>query len=253
MPIANINGHRHHWEARGAGDPLVLVHGAATSGMMLLPHFDELSKSFHVIIPDLRGMGGSEHVSSIEPSAWVDDLAGLLNHLGIDSAHCYGVSLGARVVLRLAVDHPARVRSLILDAPIVANDSAGNAQLNSFMTIDNISPERRAAYEKEHGADWATVLRNYFNIRNDPAVQEYLNLRQLCAGVQAPTLLLRGDRDEPVHPLAHAVELLQRMPNARLAVLPKTTTAVAMAAPLKFHALLRDFVKDVVTTPSAAG
>ena len=245
MPDASINGFKHHWEEQGTGEPLVMIHGAAGSGASLIKHFDELSQDFRVIIPDLRGMGGSEHVPSIPPSAWVDDMVGLLDHLGLEKTHLYGVSLGARVVLRFAIDHPQRTRTLTMDSAIIANDPAGNAALNAGFDLANMPEERKATQRAQHGGDWETVLQNYVSIRNDPAVQEYYNLRATTPQVKAPTLIMRGDKDEPVHPLAHSVEIHRLIAGSRLAIYPNTATGLGGAAPEIMRKLLRDFVAEV--------
>lgn len=232
MPEAILNGHKHYWEEGGDRDPLIMIHGAAGSGRMLINHLQPLSHTFRVIIPDLRAMGQSAHVDSIPPSAWVDDLKALIEHLGVSSAHLYGVSLGARVVLRAAIDHPQLVRSLILDAPIVANDPEGNAALNANLgSFDNLPEDQQAARRATHGDDWRDVMRNYMNIRNNPDVQEYLNLRELAKQVTTPTLIMRGDVWEPVHPLPHAIELHQSIRGSWLWIRPNTGSAVLNSQP----------------------
>ena len=95
MPEATINGFKHHWEEAGSGDVLVMIHGASGAGIGFAPQIEELSKTYRVLAVDLRGMGQSARVSSIELSAWVDDLGGLLDELGIDSVNIFGVSLGS--------------------------------------------------------------------------------------------------------------------------------------------------------------
>jgi pimeloyl-ACP methyl ester carboxylesterase len=246
MPQATLNGHQHYWEDAGSGPVLVMIHGAARSGRMLISHLAPLSRHYRVIIPDLRTMGRSAHVPSIPPSAWIDDLAALLRHLSITSAHLYGVSLGARVVLRTAIDHPSIVRSLILDAPIVANESEGNAALNANIGgFDSMPADQRADREASHGADWREVMRNYMNIRSDPGLQEHLNLRELAKQVQTPALIMRGDVLEPVHPLAHACELRGSLRNSHLWIRPRTAHTVINAAPEEAYAQIAAFISAV--------
>lgn len=252
MPEAILNGCKHHWEESGSGEALIMLHGAAGSGRAFLPHLPELARTYRVIAPDLRGMGQSEHVRTIPPSAWVDDVKALIDHLGLGSAHIYGVSLGARIAMRTAVDHPAAVRSLVLEAPIVANEEAGNAQLNANLgNLDNLTPEQQRQREQQHGADWRDVLANFFNIRNDPAVQEYLNLRELAKGIRVPTLILRGDAWEPVHPLPHAVELHASIQGSWLWIRPNTGTSVLNVAPQEVYALLRALTATAAREPAA--
>src|SRR5688572_12732638 len=108
-----------------------MLHGAAGSGAMFGHHTPELARTYRVIAPDLRGMGQSEHVSSLPPDGWIEDVRALIDHLGIGSAHIYGISLGSRIAMRLAVDYPAYVRSLILEQPLIAIEEAANNDLNA--------------------------------------------------------------------------------------------------------------------------
>ena len=56
MPDAVLNGHQHHWEEGGFGDPLIMIYRSDTASKALMPYMSELSKSFRVIIPDLCGL-----------------------------------------------------------------------------------------------------------------------------------------------------------------------------------------------------
>ena len=121
MPTATINKFLHYYEDVGDGDVLILLHGATGSAHQFEEHIPALSQQYRVIVPDMRGMGRSAHVEQLDSvSAWVDDVYALLDYLGIGSAHVMGSSLGSRVSMRLALEHPGSVMSLILDAPIRA-------------------------------------------------------------------------------------------------------------------------------------
>jgi pimeloyl-ACP methyl ester carboxylesterase len=245
MPETVINAFKHHFEDVGSGEPLVMLHGAAGSGRGLVSQAKELLGDFRAIIPDLRAMGQSAHVESAPSSAWVDDLLGLLDHLGIQAAHVYGVSLGSRIALRFAIDHPERTRSVIMDAGIIANDPSGNAALNRGHDPDALPAERQEMARLQHGDDWKTVMTNYFNIRNDAALQEYYNLRKLATSVQVPVLILRGDVDDPVHPLAHSLELHQSIPVSRLAILPNSPSGALRGAPDMAQQIIHQFTTGV--------
>jgi pimeloyl-ACP methyl ester carboxylesterase len=223
MPDATINGYKHHWEDAGSGEPFVMLHEALQSSRVFAPQIEELSKTFRVISPDLRGMGQSARVDKLEPpSAWVDDLEALLDQLGIASVHLYGSSIGARVALRFAIDRPGRVRMLILNNPIVAIEPDSNETLNTRMSDPDALPMRiQQLHEAMHGEDWRDVVRNFFAIRNDPSLQEHLNLREAAKGVTIPTLLTRGDsRADTVHPLPHVFELFCSIQTSRMWVKP---------------------------------
>ena len=243
MPDATINGHKHHWEDAGEGTPIVMLHGAAGSGHYFEGVAAQLAGAgFRVVVPDMRGMGRSEHVDDLPPSAWVDDLLGLLDHLGIGKAVIHGVSLGSRVALRFALDHPGRTLGAVLDAFIIANDPAGNAQLNQGFNPDTMPEERKEAAKRQHGDDWAAVLANYFRIRNKPDLQEHFNLRPLAAQCQVPVLIVRGDNvPDPVHPLDHAIEGHKTIPNSKLAIYPNGASTLTTTNPEVFVRVVSGF------------
>ncbi|MBV9119754.1 MAG: alpha/beta hydrolase, partial [Chloroflexi bacterium] len=203
MPEAEFNGHLIHWDEFGRGEPMVALHGAADSARRFARQFPVLGQSFRVIAPDLRGMGRSARVSTVLPSDWVEDLAGLLEHLGVAATHVYGVSLGARVAIRFALDRPKMVRSLVLDVPIIANEEAGDQRLTRGFNVAALSEQRKADLESYHGADWETVFSTYGEIRKLPDFQSQLNLREPSKTLTIPTFILRGDDENAAHPLRH--------------------------------------------------
>lgn len=240
MPSETFNGHSHYWEDQGSGDPIILFHGATQSSVTLKPYIAELSKTNRVIVPDLRSMGQSAHVSEMPPSAWIDDALALLDHLGIDRLHVYGISLGARIALRLAGEHAARVRSLTLEMPIIAMEGDTNAALNTNIgSFDNLPEAEQATRHAQHGPNWKTVLANYMGIRNRPELQAHYSLREMSKTVTAPTLILRADEREVVHPLGHCFELHQNIPGSWLWIRPDTTGSLLTAAPNEACALIR--------------
>ncbi|MBM3940228.1 MAG: alpha/beta hydrolase [SAR202 cluster bacterium] len=249
MPRTKVNGHDHFWEEFGSAsssDVMVMLHGAAGSGRAFYPVAEQLARDgWRVIVPDMRAMGRSEHVAEIPPSAWVDDLAALLDYLKVQKAVIEGTSLGMRVALKFGILHPDRVRALVLESSIVANEAGGNAALNQNFSA--LSDEMKARHKANHGDDWETVVKNYFSIRNKPELQEFYNLREAAKTVQLPTLLLRGDKDEPVHPLAHTVELRQSMQTSRMAVVPNNGTGVIGTHPDEFRRLLKQFMATMAT------
>jgi len=103
----------------GQGEPVILVHGLHSSAAMnwqLLGTFDAPALKYHVIALDLRGHGHSDRPASEDAygQPMADDLVGLMDHLKIEKAHVIGYSLGGIVTMKFAVDHPERVKSLLM-------------------------------------------------------------------------------------------------------------------------------------------
>ncbi|KKX33647.1 alpha/beta hydrolase [Rhizobium sp. LC145] len=108
-------------EGDPSGDPVLLIHGFASSALVNWVHPGWLKTlgdaGYRVIAMDDRGHGASD--KPYDPEAyrpWVmaEDAAALLDHLGIPEAHVMGYSMGARISVFLALRHPERVRSLVL-------------------------------------------------------------------------------------------------------------------------------------------
>jgi pimeloyl-ACP methyl ester carboxylesterase len=99
----------------GDGEPVLLVHSISSSSDMWIKAGFEPSEDFRFIALDVRGHGQSGKPE--DPEAYglemVEDIARLMNHLGIDAAHVVGYSMGAEIALKFTSEHPERVRSLV--------------------------------------------------------------------------------------------------------------------------------------------
>jgi pimeloyl-ACP methyl ester carboxylesterase len=121
MPKASVNGVELNYlqldEGEGeAREDLVMVHGLATNmAFWYFKYAVPLARRFRVTLFDLRGHGRSSMpASGYSPKVLGQDLAGLMDHLGIASAHFLAHSFGGVVTLNMACAQPARVRSLVL-------------------------------------------------------------------------------------------------------------------------------------------
>ena len=103
------------------GEPVVLVHGNVSSCRFFDELLAALPAQYYGIAPDLRGYGHSE-TKAIDASRgvrdWSDDLHSLFDSVGLGPIHLLGWSLGGGVVMQYAIDHPERVKSLTLMAPV---------------------------------------------------------------------------------------------------------------------------------------
>lgn len=108
-------GCRFSCEVRGSGPPVVLVQGVGVAGSGWKPQVDELADGYRCLTFDNRGMGASQPPGApITVAQMAEDALHLMTHLGWESAHVVGHSLGGPVALEMALAHPARVRSLAL-------------------------------------------------------------------------------------------------------------------------------------------
>ena len=114
MSYIETNGLSLYYEEHGAGEPLVLLHGGLASTETFAAVAPAFAADRRVVLVDLQGHGRTADVDrpfSVESMA--DDVAGLIEHLG-GSADVLGYSLGGEVALRLAIQHPEKIRNLVL-------------------------------------------------------------------------------------------------------------------------------------------
>lgn len=116
---AIVNGIKLAYWPTGDADapPLVLLHGRTDSHLTWGPLVAHFAKRFRVYRPDLRGHGASSYPGSYGLPDMAEDIAGLLDHLGLAKASVLGHSLGGIVAYHLAALHPALVDRLVLEDP----------------------------------------------------------------------------------------------------------------------------------------
>jgi len=113
--FADIDGVRIHYQEKGVGQALVLIHGFTSSTYSWKDVFDPLSKQFRVIAVDLKGFGFSgKPEGDYTRRAQALIVAHLLDHLKIEKAWLGGNSMGGEVALNFALQNPQRVTGLIL-------------------------------------------------------------------------------------------------------------------------------------------
>jgi pimeloyl-ACP methyl ester carboxylesterase len=112
---ANVNGIQLHYEIYGQGDPMVLIHGGLTTIGEMEVWVQSLATSRQVIAVEMQGHGHTPDTDRpLSFHALAQDIAALLDHLGIASADVVGHSFGGAVALRTAIQTPERVRRLVV-------------------------------------------------------------------------------------------------------------------------------------------
>lgn len=218
--LVSINGIDLHYEVVGQGEPLVLLHSGTQSGQMFDPFIDAFSAHYRLIIPDLRGHGGSTNPQGIwTTSQFADDIFALLDQLGVGRFRAIGASVGAMTLLQMATQQPDRVESLILVGAgtylpvscreILARtdgDAFPEAVWERYRAIHRYGDEQiRALFA------WvASLAESYNDMAFSPA---------RLATVRASTLIVHGDRDY-CFPASMAWDIYDAIPEAYLWVVP---------------------------------
>jgi pimeloyl-ACP methyl ester carboxylesterase len=131
---ASVNGTTLHVARRGAGDPLLLVHGGGEDASMLAGQAESLAAAgFEVVTYDRRGTGRSGHEDWPGGGAaqHADDAAALIDHLGWDDPTVVGVSSGGVIALELAASHPDAVGRVVAWEPPAAGVIPGGVEASA--------------------------------------------------------------------------------------------------------------------------
>src|SRR4051812_10241615 len=114
MSYADVNGINLYYETHGEGRPLVLLHGGLGSGEMFAPILPAFAADRQVILPDLQGHGRTADIDRpLDVRTMGDDIAALIDHLGLDRPDVVGYSLGGGVAMQVAMRHPEKVGRLV--------------------------------------------------------------------------------------------------------------------------------------------
>lgn len=219
------NGLRIAYGVVGDGPPLILLHGAtSTGGFGFRAQVARFGRSFRCYLPDARGHGGTrwDATGGFSYATLVDDLAAFVDALALDGVHLLGVSMGAQTALGYAIRHPERVASLVLVGLSVAAEPRTSVvrRLLDVERIEREDPrfaaELAARHDPEQGPGaWRRLLRAMAEaIERDPRPTP-AEIRRATA----PALVAVGDRD-PIVPVDQAWALARQLPNGRLLVLP---------------------------------
>jgi pimeloyl-ACP methyl ester carboxylesterase len=245
---APVNGLKMYYEIHGAGEPLILLHGGLGSGEMFGGILPLLSHGRRVIAVDLQAHGRTADIDRpLSYEVMADDIAALMQNLGIKKADVMGYSLGAGVALRTAIQHPDMVRKLVIVSTTFRRDGwypelvAAMAQMGAA-SAEAMKPSpiyQMYARIAPKPADWPVLVTKVGDL-----LRKDYDWSKEVAAIQAPTMLVFGDADA-VRP-EHAVQFFELlgggkkdagwdgsgMSNARLAILPGATHYNILSSPL---------------------
>src|SRR5574341_2228297 len=125
MARTHVNGIDMYYEVHGSGEPLVLIMGLGANTTAWYRQIPVFSREYQVIVFDNRGAGRSDKPN--EPYSMgqmADDAHGLMDALGVESAHVFGMSLGGMIAQELVLRYPERVRNLVLGGTMSGGPSA---------------------------------------------------------------------------------------------------------------------------------
>jgi 2-succinyl-6-hydroxy-2,4-cyclohexadiene-1-carboxylate synthase len=269
MPCLTVHDALINVETSGSGAPLVLLHGFMGSARTWDAHLPTFAGRYQVIAPDLLGHGLSAAPADsarYRMACCIADLAAILDHYRLDRVHLLGYSMGGRVALSFTVAHPERVASLILESAspgladpeerrkrVTADEALAERlerdglaafvdnweQLPLFASQRHLPAQTRAALRSQRMQNNAGGLANSLRGMGTGAQP---SLWDRLAGVAMPTLLVVGALDPKFVDIGQA--MAQRLPQARLTIVPGAGHTVHLEQPAAFERLVLDHLAE---------
>jgi pimeloyl-ACP methyl ester carboxylesterase len=216
---ARVNGVNLWYRVSGQGEPVVQIHGAGFGHFNFDPVTPLLARRFRVIDYDMRGYGRSDRpLQRYDMEVWADDLAGLMDALGIQEAHVHGTSMGGMIAIVFAGKYPERTTSVVINCAAAKLGAAGRLIFKNWIDIARLDPEGPGSrilaelitwqalskrFLEEQGAERLatqiqTILRDSNRLEVFTAACQAMcdmDLTPWLSRISAPALVLGGDED----------------------------------------------------------
>lgn len=249
------------YEDEGSGEALLLVHGHPFDRSMWHPQTEHFSRAgWRVIAPDLRGYGDSTVTPGTTPlAAFAHDLAGLLDHLGIERCVLGGLSMGGQIVMECYRLFPERIRGLVFADTFAAAETA-DGKAARYAMAERLLREGMDGYAHEVLAKMispatiasrpdvaAHVLRMMTAAPSEGAAAalrgraERPDYTGLLSRVTVPALVVVGTEDAYT-PVGDALDIHERVPDSRLTVIEQAAHMPNLEQPDAFNATLGAFL-----------
>ena len=250
----DVNGMQMYYEVSGAGDPLIVLHGAYMNIPAMGTIIPMLAETHKVYALEFQGHGRTTDIDRpITYPNLAADVAAFMDAVGVEKADVFGYSMGAAAALRLALDHPEKVDQLV--AASVAYDVEGwQPAFRDFipqMTVEMFTSMPFAEEYKTLAADpdgFPALVEKLIALEKEPMAWE-----AEVKAMKTPTLIITGDAD--VATLEHSVAMFrllggggmgdmgQPLPPSRLAVMPATSHTAVITQPELLISFIEPFLK----------
>jgi pimeloyl-ACP methyl ester carboxylesterase len=258
---AEVNGLNLYYETHGSGPPMILLHGGLMSGETFGPVIGALAADHRVVLPDLQGHGRTADIDRpIDVRLMADDIAALIDQLGLEKPDLVGYSLGGGVAFFTAVKYPQKIGKLVMVSANIRRDAIPAEMLAQQGQVSSAAVEfmkdtpmyqlyQRVAPRPE---DFGRLLDKI-----GKSMSRDFDFSEELRGIQVPTMIVCADAD--MAPPSHYVEAFKLLDGGlrdggwmgegrpkgghALAVLPGLTHYNIGASPL-LAAVALDFIEE---------
>ena len=269
--IVTSDGVALHTESAGRGSAILFVHEYAGDHRSWEPQVRRFSRSHRCITYAARGYPPSQvpaDAGAYSQQHAVDDAVAVLDGLGVEAADVVGISMGGFAGLHLTMQHPARVRSLVVlgtgygARPAEAQRFRGECEAIARLIDESgmesfarryLSGPARVQLQNKDPRGWEQLVRELGEHAADGALRTMLGVQRQrpslyaleaeLSAIEAPVLILAGDEDDGC--LETSLWLKRVIPRSGLAVLPRCGHTLNLEEPDLVNAFLADFLERV--------
>ncbi|MCP3742087.1 alpha/beta fold hydrolase [Rossellomorea sp. BNER] len=263
MPFIQVNGLMIHYEIKGKGKPLVILHGMGNNSQSWKNQLDGLSEHFTIIAWDAPGYGKSsdpdEELRNF--SQFADVLKGFIENLNYESVTILGHSMGSAIALDFCHRNPQMV-----DALIISDATRGSAGLSKeenekkleirLKNIDTLkpteiakkrvkellAPEPKKEVEKEAERIMSQV--RPMGYRSVAYSLFHLNQMDTLSSISVPTLIICGELDK-VTPVSESQIFHELIPNSTFVIIPRSGHLCYQEDPASFNSVVYNFISNL--------
>ena len=271
MSCASVNGISLYYEESGQGDAIVFAHEFSDDCRSFAGQVAHFAPRYRCVVYNARGFVPSEAPEALDAYSQeqsVEDMAGLMRHLGIEAAHVVGISMGSMTTLHFGLRHPEMARSLVICGTGPGDTARAKArfeaEIDEFIAdIESrgwarvaedygLTDDRRRLRDKNPAAYAAFQERLATRAVNGPlqTLRRTVTGRALLAdlseqleAMEVPTLIVTGDEDHVC--IDTSLWLKRLLPAAGLSIVPGTGHAVNLEEPDLFNRTLESFLGAV--------
>lgn len=261
MPTQTARGVTFHYQDRGSGVPLVLVHGFPLDSRMWDAQVAELSTQCRVLAPDLRGFGQTHAFDPFTIESLADDLHALLEQLGALPCVLAGLSMGGYIALAYARNYPTDLRGLILVDTKAEGDTAEQKAGRQKMidlarssgakaVAEQMLPKMLAEETPKRRPAVAQALRGLMEACPPKTIEHALlamrdrpDQSRNLPSIPAPTLIIVGDRDA-ITPVSIAQAMQKQIPHAQLTFITGAGHMAPMEQPAQVNQAMSRFLQQ---------
>ena len=270
MPKTKVNGLEMYYELEGSGPPVVLIAGLSQDHLGWAFQVPALvAAGYQCLSFDNRDAGQTtESATPYTIRQFADDTAGLMDAVGLASAHIVGASMGGMIAQELALSHPARVSSLTLVCTASGMDSEMAGVLRAWKVqrphgdpVDFVLSLSAWLFTHRFSQQPEAVRGFLQMVRDNPYPQSAAGFQRQCDAVlsydaqdragriSAPTHVIVGTEDI-LTPPRQSRELADRIPDATLTEVPEAAHVLFLEKPQEFNAVLLEFLGSMGSVSS---